>query len=184
MRKSIFTLAPVVVALLAGMGVAQAAPNAQINITASVVNSTCDVSLNQSNLDLGNFTKSDFSAVNAPVTKSVKNFMVSLSNCAGTPVKADTASLTVTGSTLGSATNIFNTNTNSNTGVMLSTVAEPTKYITAGQKLTVATAGDTPTAGEFNGKSLSLQAGLATTTLTAPTIGLVSAPVTFSFIYN
>jgi major type 1 subunit fimbrin (pilin) len=66
---------------------------------------------------------------------------------------------------------------------MLSETATPTKYITNGQKLAVATAGATPAAGDFNAKSLSLQAGLASTSLT-PDIGMVSAPILFSFAYN
>ncbi|MBC3380736.1 fimbrial protein [Serratia fonticola] len=182
MRKSIFTLAPVVAALLAGSGVAQAASNAQMTITANVVAATCDVSLSNASLDLGNYSKSAFTTVATPVTASVKTFTVGLSNCE-TPAKAgDKASLIVTGQTLGGNPNIFNS-TGTNTGVMLSETATPTKYITNGQKLAVATAGATPTAGDFNAKSLSLQAGLASTS-TTPDIGMVSAPILFSFAYN
>lgn len=182
MRKSIFTLAPIAAVLLAGTGIAQAASNAQMTITANVVAATCDVSLSNPNLDLGNYSKSAFTAVATPVTSSVKTFTVGLSNCE-TPAKAgDTASLIVTGQTLGGNPNIFNS-TGTNTGVMLSEVATPTSYITTGQKLKVATAGATPAAGDFNAKSLSLQAGLASTS-TTPDIGMVSAPVLFSFAYN
>lgn len=182
MRKSIFTLAPVVAALLAGSGVAQAASNAQMTITANVVAATCDVSLSNPSLDLGNYSKSAFTTVATPVTASVKTFTVGLSNCE-TPAKAgDKASLIVTGQTLGGNPNIFNS-TGTNSGVMLSETATPTKYITNGQKLAVATAGATPTAGDFNAKSLSLQAGLASTS-TTPDIGMVSAPILFSFAYN
>lgn len=182
MRKSIFTLAPVVAALLAGSGVAQAASNAQMTITANVVAATCDVSLSNASLDLGNYSKSAFTTVATPVTASVKTFTVGLSNCE-TPAKTgDKASLIVTGQTLGGNPNIFNS-TGTNTGVMLSETATPTKYITNGQKLAVATAGATPAAGDFNAKSLSLQAGLASTS-TTPDVGMVSAPILFSFAYN
>jgi len=182
MRKSIFTLAPVVAVLLAGSGVAQAASNAQMTITANVVAATCDVSLSNASLDLGNYSKSAFTTVATPVTASVKTFTVGLSNCE-TPAKAgDKASLIVTGQTLGGNPNIFNS-TGTNTGVMLSETATPTNYITNGQKLAVATAGATPAAGDFNAKSLSLQAGLASTS-TTPDIGMVSAPILFSFAYN
>lgn len=182
MRKSIFTLAPVVATLLAGSGVAQAASNAQMTITANVVAATCDVSLSNTNLDLGNYSKSAFTSVATPVTQSVKTFTVGLSNCE-TPAKAgDKASLIVTGQTLGGNPNIFNS-TGTNTGVMISEVATPTAYITSGQKLAVATAGATPAAGDFNAKSIRLQAGLASTS-TTPDIGLVNAPVLFSFAYN
>ncbi|MFV8908428.1 hypothetical protein ABQ333_24715 [Serratia fonticola] len=182
MRKSIFTLTPVVVALLVSTGVAQAASNAQMTITANVEAATCDVSLSTANMDLGNYTASNFTAVATPVTDSVKTFAVGLSNCAMPLATGDTANLIVTGQTLAGNPNIFN-GTGTNTGIMLSEVATPNAYITAGQKLNVATAGATPAAGDFNAKSLSLQAGLASTSMT-PDIGLVSAPILFSFAYN
>lgn len=182
MRKSLFALAPVVVTLFAGTGVAQAASNAQITITANVVTATCDVSLSNPNLDLGSYSKSAFTAVATPITGSVKNFTVGLSNCE-TPEKAgDKASLIVSGQTLGGNPNIFN-GTGTNTGIMLSLVDKPTAYITSGQKLEVATAGETPAPGDFNAKSLRLQAALASTS-TTPDIGMVSAPILFSFAYN
>ncbi|WP_431225959.1 fimbrial protein (plasmid) [Serratia sp. L9] len=182
MRKTIFTLTPVVVALLVSAGVAQAASNAQMTITATVEAATCDISLSNANLDLGNYTASDFSAVATPVGASVKTFTVGLSNCDTPVATGDTANLIVTGQTLGGNPNIFNS-TGTNTGIMLSEVATPTAYITAGQKLNVATAGATPATGDFNAKSLSLQAALASTSMT-PDIGLVSAPILFSFAYN
>ncbi|OMQ23693.1 fimbrial protein [Serratia oryzae] len=181
MRKSVFMVAPVV-ALLAGMGIAQAATNAQITITANVVASTCDVSISTGNMDLGNFALADFTAVATPVADSVKKFTVGLNNCETPMAEGDTANLIVSGQTLAANPNIFNT-TGTNTGVMLSEVATPTAYISAGDKLTVATAGATPAAGDFNGKTLSLQAALASTS-TTPDLGMVSAPILFSFSYN
>lgn len=77
---------------------------------------------------------------------------------------------------------MFNT-TGTNTGIMLSQTSTPTAYITAGQKLEVATASATPAAGDFNAKFLSLQAGLASTS-TTPDLGLISSPILFSFAYN
>ncbi|WP_447870172.1 hypothetical protein [Serratia fonticola] len=56
MRKSIFTLAPAALVLLAVAGNAQAATNAQLTVTANVVAATCDVSLSTNSLDLGNFS--------------------------------------------------------------------------------------------------------------------------------
>ncbi|HHQ6628229.1 fimbrial protein [Serratia fonticola] len=182
MRNSIFTLAPVV-ALLAGVGVAQAASNAQMTVTATVVAATCDVSVSNPNLDLGSYSKTSFTAVATPAAESIKNFTVGLSNCEAPKTAGDTAYLVVTGQTLGGNPNIFN-NSGTNTGIMLSEVSNPTAYITAGQKLAVATAGATPADGDFNAKSLSLQAGLASLSKTAPDIGQVTAPLLFSFAYN
>ncbi|OMQ23694.1 fimbrial protein [Serratia oryzae] len=181
MHKSIFTVAPVV-ALLAGMGIAQAASNAQITITANVVASTCDVSLSTPNLDLGNYAAADFAAAATPVAGSVKAFTVGLSNCETPMAAGDTANLIVSGQTLAANPNIFNS-TGTNTGIMLSQVATPTAYISAGDRLNVATAGAAPAAGDFNGKTLSLQAALASTS-TTPDLGMVSAPILFSFSYN
>lgn len=182
MRKSSFTLVPIVAALFAGSGAAQAASNAQMTITANVVASTCDVSLSNANLDLGNYSKTAITAVATPVTQSIKTFTVGLSNCETPAAAGAQANLIVTGQTLGGNPNIFNS-TGTNTGIMLSKVTSPTTYITAGQKLSVATAGATPATGDFNAKTLSLQAGLASTSLT-PDIGMVSAPILFSFSYN
>ncbi|MCB5300603.1 hypothetical protein LH410_22430, partial [Yersinia intermedia] len=63
-------------------------------------------------------------------------------------------------------------------------VATPTTYINNNEKLLVATAGSTPAAGDFNTKTLNLQAGLASTTATGISIGAVSAPILFAFAYN
>ncbi|MBP1038856.1 type 1 fimbrial protein [Serratia fonticola] len=182
MRKSIFTLAPVVAALLAGSGVAQAASNAQMTITANVEAATCDVTVSNPSLDLGNHAKSAFTDVAKPLASSVRTFTVGLSNCETPLTAGDKASLIVTGDHLGGNPNIFNSS-GTNTGIMLSQTATPTNYITNGQKLAVATAGASPTAGDFNTKILSLQAGLASTSLT-PDIGMVRAPILFSFAYN
>ncbi|WP_417878279.1 fimbrial protein [Vibrio sp.] len=168
--------------LLAISCITQAASNGQITITGNVVAATCDVSISTNNLDLGNFSKSSFTAVATPVRASVKQFTVGLSNCE-TPLKTgDMAGLIVTGQTLGGNPNIFNS-TGTNTGIMLSKSSTPDTYITAGQKLSLATAGTTPAASDFNTQSLSLQAGLASTS-TTPDIGSVSAPILFSFAYN
>ncbi|MGK8665343.1 fimbrial protein [Serratia marcescens] len=182
MNKSVYSLTSAVALLLAGSGAVQASSNAQLTITANVVAATCDVSLSKSNLDLGNFPKSAFSTVATPVNGSVKTFTVGLSNCETPTAAGDTASLIVSGQTLGGNPNIFNS-TETNTGIMLSEVATPAKYITAGQKLTIATAGTTPASSDFNAKLLTLQAGLASTS-TTPDTGAVSAPILFSFAYN
>ncbi|HDL7428192.1 TPA: hypothetical protein PXN84_002645 [Yersinia enterocolitica] len=181
MHKNLLTLAPAALLLLAATGGAQAASNAQMTITANVVAATCDVSLSTNNLDLGNYTRSEFTSVATPIAASVKPFTVGLNNCQDPLVAGDTAGLVVTGQTLGGNPNMFNT---TNTGIMLSKVATPTAFISNNDKLIVATAGSTPAAGDFNTKTLSLQAGLASTSATAADIGAVSAPILFSFAYN
>ncbi|VXC74184.1 MULTISPECIES: fimbrial protein [Serratia] len=184
MRKILSTMTPVALLLLATAGGAQAASNAQITITGTVVAATCDVSLSTNNLDLGNHTPADFTAVATPIPASQKAFTVGVNNCQ-TPLSAgDTANLVVSGQTLGGNPNMFNS-TGTNTGVMLRLASAPAgTYITNGEKLLVATAGATPAQSDFNGKTLSLQAGLASTTTTGVNIGAINAPILFSFAYN
>ncbi|OMQ22877.1 fimbrial protein [Serratia oryzae] len=183
MRKVIFTLAPAALLLAVATGNAQAASNAQLTVTANVVAATCDVSLSTNNLDLGNYAPTQFTGVATPIPASQKTFTVGLNNCQVPAQAADTANLVVSGQTLGGNPNMFNS-TGTNTGIMLNQVATPTTYITSGQKLLVATAGATPAASDFNTKTLSLQAGLASATTTGINIGAVSAPILFSFSYN
>ncbi|WP_246201600.1 fimbrial protein [Budvicia diplopodorum] len=166
---------------LGSVSAANAATNAQIVITGDVVAATCDVSLSTNNLDLGNYTPAQFTAVATPVAASVKPFTVGLSNCMAPLAAGDTAGLVVSGQTLGGNPNMFNT-TGTSTGVML-TATGVTGYIVNNQKLPVATAGATPAAGDFNGKVINMQAGLATA-VTLAQIGHINAPITFSFAYN
>ncbi|OMQ21892.1 hypothetical protein BMI79_14400 [Serratia oryzae] len=184
MRKILSTMTPVALLLLAAAGNAQAASNAQLTVTGTVVAATCDVSLSTNNLDLGNHTPADFTAVATPVVASQKSFTVGVNNCQTPLLGGDTANLVVSGQTLGGNPNIFNS-TGTNTGVMLRLASAPAgTYIKSGDKLLVATAGATPAQTDFNGKTLSLQAGLAATTTTGVNIGAVNAPVLFSFAYN
>ncbi|CAI1937276.1 TPA: fimbrial protein [Serratia fonticola] len=183
MRKINFSLTPAALVLLAVAGNVQAASNAQLTVTANVVAATCDVSLSTNNLDLGNFSPSQFTGVATPVPASQKTFTVGLSNCEAPIAAADQANLVISGQTLAGNPNLFNS-TGTNTGIMLNEVSAPTAYLTNGQKLSVATAGATPEAGDFNAKTLSLQAGLASTDIAKTDIGSVSAPILFSFAYN
>lgn len=183
MRKSYSTLAAFGLVILASTSVAHAASNAHLTVTANVAASTCDVSLSTSNLDLGNYTATDFaSAVSVPIAASTKSFTVGLNNCGAPLLEGDTANLVVTGETLVGYNDMFNS-TSTNTAIMLSRSDAPGTYIKAGDKLTVATAGSSPSAADFNAKTLSLQAGLASTSA-SPDIGAVSAPILFSFAYN
>ncbi|HGM5491180.1 TPA: fimbrial protein [Serratia fonticola] len=183
MRKTILFLTPAALVLLAVAGNVQAASNAQMTITANVVAATCDVSLSTNNLDLGNFAPAQFTGVATPIPSSQKTFTVGLSNCETPLAAADKANLVISGQTLAGNPNLFNS-TGTNTGVMLNEVSAPAAYFTNGQKLSVATAGATPAPGDFNAKTLSLQAGLASTDITKTDIGSVSAPILFSFAYN
>lgn len=184
MRNILSTLTPAALLLLAVTGGAQAASNAQITITGTVVASTCDVNLSTNNLDLGNFTPTQLTGagVATPLAASNQQFTVGLSACA-TPEAGKKASVTVSGQTLPGNSNMFNS-TGTTSGVMLSTAATPNTYIANGDTLLIATANaTTPTAGDFNGHTLTLNAGLASSTATA-SVGEVNAPILFNFAYN
>lgn len=182
MRKAILNLAPAALAILALTGTSHAATNAQVIVTADVVAASCDVSLSTNNLDLGNFTPKAFTTIATPIAASIKPFTVGLNNCDAPLQTGDTANLVVSGQALGGNPNLFNT-TGTNTGIMLNEKGSTT-YITNGQKLQVATAAAT-SADDFNAKTLSLEAGLAsTTTGNGVDIGHISAPILFSFAYN
>lgn len=183
MRKSIFTLAPAALVLLAVAGNTQAATNAQLTVTANVVAATCDISLSTNSLDLGNFSPKQFTGVLTPIAASQKQFTVGLNNCEAPVAAADTANLVVSGQTLAANSNIFNS-TGTNTGIMLSEVSKPNVYLKAGDKIQVAVAGEKPAAGDFNAKTVSLQVGLASTSADKTNIGAVKAPIMFAFSYN
>ncbi|VXC36053.1 fimbrial protein [Pseudomonas sp. 8O] len=180
MRKSFIALA-----LLAAAGSAQAASNAEITITGNVVKVTCDVSLSKTALDLGNWAPGDFTAASTPVAGSIKQFTVGLSNCAGTPMTGEQASLLVSGQTLAGFGDIFQGSggSNSNVGVMIAPVASPAAFISTGDSILNTTAGTPPDLSDFNGQEVALQAGLASSSATAQT-GTVNAPILFSFAYN
>lgn len=180
MHKSIFMMAPVALAFLANVGFANAASNAEITITANVVPATCDVALNKSSLDLGNFSKTEFTEIAKPIAASVKTLSLTLTNCEAPASENSTPGFAISGQTLPGYTNIFNS-TGTNTGIMLSKLGTTT-YLKSGE--TVSFADKATTAADLNGQVLTLNAGLASTSSTSPDIGLVRAPVLFSFVYN
>ena len=184
MRKMLLTLTPTALLLLTMAGGVQAASNTTIHITGTVVAATCDVSASTTNLDLGNYRPSQFLTPATPVASSQRQFTVGLSNCQTPLAVSDTANLLVTGATLGGNANIFS-DSGTNTGVMLSLVSSPTDFISSGDKLLVATATAITDATDFNGQTLSFNAGLASSSSLANVdLGTVSAPITFQFAYN
>ena len=182
MHKTSLALTPAALLLLIASGTTQAASNAQLTVTANVVASTCDILLSTNNLDIGNHAQSMFTSVSTPVAASNKTFKISLNNC-DAPAASKVASVAITGKTLGGYPTLFNT-TDTNTGITFNKVGS-SEYLKSGDELVLASAdGESPKAADFNGKSLSLQAGLASSVTSGIDIGAVSAPVLFSFAYN
>ena len=182
MHKTPLALTPAALLLLMASGTTQAASNAQLTVTANVVASTCDIFLSTNNLDLGNHAQSQFTSVLTPLAASNQTFTISLNNC-DAPAASKVASVAISGQTLGGYPTLFNTS-GTNTGITFNKVGS-SEYLKSGDELVVATAdGESPSVGNFNGKSLSLQAGLASSVTSGINIGAVSAPVLFSFAYN
>lgn len=184
MKKSLFALAPLGLLMLVANN-ASAADNAQITITGSVVATSCDINLSTTSLDLGNVAQTNFISASTPVTSSQRDFALTLSNC-GTPEASQVAQVQVTGPVLPGESNIFNSDTTRNTGVMLNDTTAPSVFINNNDILTIATADNTtPDASDFNGQRLSLRAGLASTATGANVdLGSVTAPILFNFITN
>ncbi|CRY55222.1 MULTISPECIES: type 1 fimbrial protein [Yersinia] len=187
MRTTLLTLSPAALLLLASTGTAFAAEsgrNAMITIEASIVSATCDVSVTD-RLNLNNHSAGIFTAANTFIDTTAQNFDVRLMNC-GTPLaENDTASLLISGSTLsGGDSNIFNRDNSSNVGVMIKHNGTG-NILQSGESILVGTAGDPPGAGDFE-KSISLSAALASNTTNKAEIEntTISAPITFSFVYN
>ncbi|EEQ13123.1 hypothetical protein yfred0001_13010 [Yersinia frederiksenii ATCC 33641] len=87
----------------------------------------------------------------------------------------------ISGSTLsGGSNNIFNSDNSSSVGVM---IKHEGTILQSGDSILVGTAGSTPAPGDFE-KSISLSAALATTNISAIENTTISAPITFSFVYN
>ncbi|ATM96766.1 P pilus assembly protein, pilin FimA [Yersinia frederiksenii] len=183
MRTTLLTLSPAALLLLASAGTAFAADsgrNAMITIEASIVTATCDVSVTD-RLNLNNHTAAVFTAANTFIDTTAQNFDVRLMNCGTPSAEDDTASLRISGSTLsGGSNNIFNSDNSSSVGVM---IKHEGTILQSGDSILVGTAGSTPAPGDFE-KSISLSAALATTNISAIENTTISAPITFSFVYN
>ncbi|WP_145536080.1 fimbrial protein [Yersinia thracica] len=187
MRKILLALTPVVLLLSAG---AQAASNGEIEITASVVAGTCDIALSRNTLDLGNYSvKTLGTSIDKPLADSTGSFALSLNKCDAPAKTGDTASVIVSGPVVTGTQNLFNgTGVGADTGIMLSTSTETNKYIANGDSVVIATAEDIPDVNKadltsFDNQSVIFNVGVASH-VKEPKVGVISAPLLFSFSYN
>lgn len=73
----------IVLSIAAGLGfsgAAMSATNAQVTVTGNIAAATCDLSVTNTNIDLGTFISSDIQTVGT-IAGSTHNFDMSLSNC-------------------------------------------------------------------------------------------------------
>lgn len=186
MHKFLLALTPAVLLLSAGT---QAASNGEIEITASVVAGTCDVALSRNSLDLGNFSakKLGASPIDIPLADTTGSFTLSLNKCDKPEAVGDKANVIVSGPVVAGTKNIFN-GTNGDSGIMLSTSVDKDKYISNGEAVLVATAEDTTPPGKaeltsFENQSVIFNVGVASH-VKDPKVGIIRAPLLFSFSYN
>ncbi|NIF47403.1 type 1 fimbrial protein [Enterobacter sp. Ap-1006] len=193
MRKSFYTLAPAALLMMAAMVPAQAAgSNGIITISGNVSKATCDVVMSTPALNIGNFVATDFSTAKTPVAGSKNDFKVELNNCSD-PAAGDTtgiASLIVTAPTLTLHDDMFNTESTSDVGIMLSKKGETT-YISNKEavKLAEFDASATPTpdpatGAKFDKLSQEFTVGLASVVANTAKSGSIVTPITFQFDYN
>lgn len=189
MRKSLFSLAPIAVLMMAISAPTQAANNAEITVTGNVSHGTCDVKLSQTMLTLGNFTADDFpTTAKEPIADSKKTFKVGLENCSllSSAAKDGTAALIVTGSNVELHPDMFNSDIKSTIGIQLK---DGSNVVGNGDTVTMkqfgGSAGDA-SVGAINGLTKDFTVALVanTTDKTAITGGMVSAPITFMYNYN
>lgn len=178
MRNSFLTLVAIIVG--ASTGTAYAASNAEITITSSVVAATCDLSVSKSTLDLGNFSQKELQSagLNTPIGK--KRFELIVSNCDG--AKKPTGNgigVLVSGQNISGHNTVFNNN-NGESGIVLSTVKDPTISIENGGFVQLAELTDSE---EYQGGVFGFNAGLVTTSQ-SPVAEMVKAPILFSLAYN
>ncbi|EJY1967295.1 type 1 fimbrial protein, partial [Escherichia coli] len=95
MKKSIIAAVVSSAVMVAIMSGAHASTSTTVNITGTVNTTTCDVVANTQNVNLGNATPADFTAINTPVDKTKQTFSLSLQNCNG--ASAGQAQLKVSG---------------------------------------------------------------------------------------
>lgn len=178
MSKFKFAMMPAAVALLVAAGSVNAAENAVVTITANIQSMACTVSASNTNIDLGTYVAADVLTTGVATPNSVREFSLTLTDCSSAPQANNKAQILVAGNVLGGQKRIFNDDTMSNVGITLDNGANP---VLVGDKILVATAPATSMAlTDFQGKSVKLKTGLVATSLA--NTGLVSAPITFSFI--
>lgn len=169
--KKIIALAPVAF-LMALAGNAQAATQADVMLKGTIVNTTCQVVANNgaASLDVGSFSKGDFSAPLVQVGS--EPLKVSLSDCDADEVGA----LQVSG-IVGSANN----------SVFVSDVAQPAGFmLMQDDGLTAVTNGSniSLTADEDGNAEYIFTAGMTTFDASSVTPGVYNAPIKISYVTN
>lgn len=148
-----------------------------VNVTGTVNTTTCDVSANTQNINLGNAKPADFAKPDQIVESTKQQFSISLANCSG--AGAGQAQLKVTGPVTGAGNNYFSKDPSSVVAVSL--WQDKTEIANNGLiNMGAANADD----AALNNLSTPFVVGLKSSTANPAGGVTVEAPLTFSFVYN
>lgn len=177
MKKTVIGALVSSVLVAAAMNGAYASTSTTVNIVGTVNTTTCDVVANTQNVNLGNATPADFTAINTPVAKTKQTFAISLQNCNG--ASAGQAQLKVTGPVSNAGSSYFSKDA---AGAVAIGLTQNGTEISNGMLVDMGTKGADDAA--LNAIQLPFEAALKSSA-TNPAGGVaVEAPITFSFVYN
>ncbi|OWO79187.1 hypothetical protein B5C26_21700 [Photorhabdus luminescens] len=196
--KKILKISAVAALVLGAASAANAANNAIVNVTGTIVTATCDVTTPGSNgaVDTGNYTEKAFELApgdkfpNTGITKyipgSERHFTIGLANCDVDNKEASKVKLYVTGKTLGPSGYLFNQDSNGQAGIVLTylenKVSKPIKSDST-IPMVVPPAKENE-AIDANNSSAEFTVYIATKAEATIKHQRVDAPITFSYAYN
>ncbi|MCC8420420.1 fimbrial protein [Photorhabdus thracensis] len=199
--KKILKISVVAALVLGAASAANAANNAIVNVTGSIVTATCDVTNPGSNgtVDTGNHIKTAFTAPpdgkfpNAGISKfindSERHFTIGLADCSSDNKDASKVKLYVTGNTLeGSGGYLFNKDINKQAGIVLSylenNVLTPIKSESTVAMIVPNVKKDNKEEPDIKNSYAEFVVYIATKSKDAPGNQRITAPITFSYAYD
>lgn len=171
----------IVLSIAAGLGfsgAAMSATNAQVTVTGNIAAATCDLSVTNTNIDLGTFISSDIENVGT-IAGSTHNFDMSLSNCSqefdGESGKF--VQMYAKGTALAANTSLFNNVEKGTVGVAVTADGKEVKPNTNVQLSSIKSLAE--------GGSAVIPMNVAlNSTVSKPASQRIEAPITFSVSYE
>ncbi|MCT8352152.1 MULTISPECIES: fimbrial protein [Photorhabdus] len=196
MKRQILKISVVAALVLGAASAANAANNAIVNVTGSIVAATCDVTNPGSNgaVDTGNHKKTDFVKpadnkfpgieIEKYIVQSERHFTIGLANCDADNKEAGKVKLYVTGNTLNQSEYLFNNVKSEQSGIVLTyPEGNEVKPVKSGSIISMIVPNDTAGKADFNKSHVDFTAYIASNK-DAPKEQLIDAPITFSYAYN
>lgn len=187
MKKQMMKMGMVAALVLAGMSSAYAAGVGKpevVTFEGNVVDVTCVLTADSTNVNLGDATPASF--VNTvpnlttlwAVASSKESVTLTASGCTGTAdaAKDTDVGVSVTGSVLTASDSIFSQDPAATAGVAL---LNNNAIIKSGDRVSLGPVAQGTTGTIMDGKTAKFDAYLAAPTVTAPTVGSITAPVSF-----